>query len=171
VAGCYCRRVPWWGDAIKLQSASFRADCPPTSNRGGKSPSLFCSFERFALCWGCFVTPITTVRLPPALRAEAESYARSVGCSLNGLVGVALRDYLDARRVTAAVAASAVPPPAPVIEASPAPAAVARPVAKVRASGWQVPSGSVREPRFNDPCPCGSGKKYGKCHGAGKRHK
>lgn len=117
------------------------------------------------------MTPITTVRLPPALRVEAESYARSVGCSLNGLVGVALRDYLDARRLSAAATALPPPAPAPAIEASPAPAAVARPVAKVRASSWETSSGPVREPRFNDPCPCGSGKKFGKCHGAGKRHK
>lgn len=44
------------------------------------------------------MTAPTTVRLPPGLRAEAESYAELVGCSLSGLVGVALRDYLDARR-------------------------------------------------------------------------
>lgn len=125
----------------------------------------------FALRWGCPLTPPTTVRLPLALRAEAESYADQVGCSLSGLIGVALRDYLDARRVSAAAAASPPPTPAPAIEAPPAPAVVARQAVRGRSSGWEVPSGPVREPRFNDPCPCGSGKKYGKCHGAGKRHK
>ena len=32
-----------------------------------------------------------------------------------------------------------------------------------------VRAGSIRkaaEPGRNDPCPCGSGKKYKKCHGA-----
>jgi preprotein translocase subunit SecA len=29
------------------------------------------------------------------------------------------------------------------------------------------PGGAVREVGRNDPCPCGSGKKYKKCHGAG----
>lgn len=117
------------------------------------------------------MTRQTNVRLSPHLRAEAERYAEVVGCSLSGLVGVALRDYLDARRVPAAATALPPPTPAPAMEAPPAPAAVARPVAKVRASGWETSSGPVREPRFNDPCPCGSGKKFGKCHGAGKRHK
>ena len=31
-----------------------------------------------------------------------------------------------------------------------------------------APSGVVPEVGRNDPCPCGSGKKYKKCHGAGK---
>ena len=31
-----------------------------------------------------------------------------------------------------------------------------------------VSTGSSSEPGRNDPCPCGSGKKYKKCHGAGK---
>ncbi|GMV01169.1 MAG: toxin-antitoxin system HicB family antitoxin [Burkholderiaceae bacterium] len=38
-----------------------------------------------------------TLRVPDALHAEAAAYAASLGLSLNGLVAVALRDYLDAR--------------------------------------------------------------------------
>lgn len=118
------------------------------------------------------MTRQTNVRLSPHLRAEAERYAEMVGCSLSGLVGVALRDYLDARRVP--VAATALPPPTPgsSLETSPAPAAVARRAASARSSGWQTPAVEKDwKPGFHDPCPCGSGKKYGKCHGAGKRHK
>ena len=116
------------------------------------------------------MTPPTTVRLPPGLRAEAESYAESVGCSLSGLVGVALRDYLDSRR-PAAVPVPA-PAPVPAVEVSPSPAALPRPVVapKVVVSQSARPA-RVRDQGFHDPCWCGSGKKFGKCHGAGKRHK
>ena len=37
----------------------------------------------------------TTLRLPADLKTEAEAYARSLGLSMNGLLAVALRDYLD----------------------------------------------------------------------------
>jgi uncharacterized protein len=30
-----------------------------------------------------------------------------------------------------------------------------------------APLRKAAEPGRNDPCPCGSGKKYKKCHGAG----
>jgi hypothetical protein len=30
----------------------------------------------------------------------------------------------------------------------------------------QQPLTADKEPGRNDPCPCGSGKKYNKCHGA-----
>jgi hypothetical protein len=115
------------------------------------------------------VTPPTTVRLPPSLRAEAESYAERVGCSLSGLVGVALRDYLDARR---SVVASPSPVAVPAVEVSPSPAAAPRPAVAPKAvlSEPSRPT-RVREQGFHDPCWCGSGKKFGKCHGAGKRQK
>ncbi len=48
--------------------------------------------------------------------------------------------------------AATIPAPAPAITSSLGP--VARPL------------GTVREVGRNDPCPCGSGKKYKKCHGA-----
>jgi preprotein translocase subunit SecA len=35
-------------------------------------------------------------------------------------------------------------------------------------SGRVPASSDKKEPGRNDPCPCGSGKKYKKCHGAGK---
>lgn len=109
------------------------------------------------------MTPPTTVRLPPALRLEAETYAESVGCSLSGLIGVALRDYLDARR---SAQASPVAAREPAPEVRPAPAAAAQPGPRD-----EPPAPKVRQQGFHDPCWCGSGKKFGKCHGAGKRHK
>lgn len=40
----------------------------------------------------------TTTRLPEGLKIEADAYAARLGISLNALLAVALRDYLDARR-------------------------------------------------------------------------
>lgn len=84
------------------------------------------------------------VRIADPLKAEAAAYARTIGISLNALVAVAVRDYLDARR--------------PAVTA-PAAAAVAAP-AKLA----PLPAGT-RKPGRNDPCPCGSGKKFKQCHG------
>ena len=49
------------------------------------------------------------------------------------------------------------------VEASPAQAATPQPTATLP-NGGRIPAGRVGR---NDPCPCGSGKKYKKCHGAG----
>jgi predicted HicB family RNase H-like nuclease len=38
-----------------------------------------------------------SLRLPPPLRTAADKYAESTGISLNGLVCIALADYLAAR--------------------------------------------------------------------------
>jgi preprotein translocase subunit SecA len=70
------------------------------------------------------------------------------------------------------------PPPAPRPTGGPddlfsgpvAPARAQLP-ATVSTSLGRMPTGSggpVREVGRNDPCPCGSGKKYKKCHGAGR---
>lgn len=45
-----------------------------------------------------------TLRLWPALEAEAQRYADSLGISFNALISVALRDYLDARPAPSAQA-------------------------------------------------------------------
>ncbi len=58
--------------------------------------------------------------------------------------------------------ASAMVPPPSSAPASPAPA-VATSLGRVGAGAAEVP-----EVGRNDPCPCGSGKKYKKCHGVGK---
>jgi preprotein translocase subunit SecA len=58
-----------------------------------------------------------------------------------------------------------VPPPAaaPRAQDAAAPAAVSSSLGRLGAA-----SGVVPEVGRNDPCPCGSGRKYKKCHGAGK---
>jgi preprotein translocase subunit SecA len=57
------------------------------------------------------------------------------------------------------------PPPSPVVGPRlPAPPAMTTNRGPVSPAGGGVPAGVGR----NDPCPCGSGKKYKKCHGVGR---
>ena len=46
----------------------------------------------------------------------------------------------------------------------------ASPMAQASKAGKQVQTIKRTQPKVgrNDPCPCGSGKKYKKCHGAGE---
>ncbi len=69
-----------------------------------------------------------TLRLPEALAARGRRYAAEAGISLNGLVAVALREYLDART------------PKPRTAATP-PQALAQAIAR------QVRAGPVRRRR------------------------
>ncbi|MCD6673066.1 MAG: toxin-antitoxin system HicB family antitoxin [Burkholderiaceae bacterium] len=74
-----------------------------------------------------------TLRIPESLKAEAAAYAASLGLSLNNLVAVALREYLDARPAPKAAAA------APLRVALPAtPRAAAEP------GGADVASGTAK---------------------------
>jgi preprotein translocase subunit SecA len=59
---------------------------------------------------------------------------------------------------------------APAAGRRPAPAAAAAAAAPLSSSLGPVSRGvgTVPEAGRNDPCPCGSGKKYKKCHGAGR---
>lgn len=93
------------------------------------------------------------VRLTDPLKADAARYARSLGISLNALVAVAVRDYLDARRQEPGEEPASSPP-------------VARP-AGPRTVQKPAPAIAAAVPKVgrNEPCPCGSGKKYKQCHG------
>ena len=116
----------------------------------------------------CYHPPMaiatTTVRLPTDLQVESEAFAASLGISLNALMAVALRDYLDGRTTRGMPL-----PVSPVTSArsevlpSPKPAAAA-----------PVPSGPKVKPPASrsDPCPCGAMDplgyhrlKYKQCHG------
>jgi hypothetical protein len=96
----------------------------------------------------------TTLRLPAELKAEADQYAASLGLSLNGLLAVALRDYLDGRRPAAvpAVQAPSSQPPAVAAETPAAPAFAIDP--------FRQPRGGPRA-----ACACGSAKQWRHCHG------
>jgi preprotein translocase subunit SecA len=58
-----------------------------------------------------------------------------------------------------------VPPPPPVAPVSRGPAPALN--SSLGPVGRQA-AATVPEVGRNDPCPCGSGKKYKKCHGAGR---
>ena len=92
----------------------------------------------------------TTVRLPELLKLEAETYAQRLGISVNALLSVALRDYLDSRKGGPPVAQPA------------ASAAVSVGQGPTRQRAAKAPRLSGKERRA--PCPCGSGKEYRHCH-------
>ena len=115
-----------------------------------------------------------TLRLNPKLQTEAAAYAERVGLSLTGLVAVALRDYLDARRPMPRSGSPSKPAPtAPVETSSPGGSSV--PPAEV--TNWSVQHrpelGAVNpHPKpppggRSAPCPCGSRLKWKQCHGRG----
>ncbi len=66
------------------------------------------------------------------------------------------------------------PPPAPAgpddLFTGPAPRPAVRPALAVASSLGRLDAGSASVPEVgrNDPCPCGSGRKYKKCHGGGR---
>ena len=119
-------------------------------------------------------------RIPDLLHAEAASYARSVGISLNGLLLVALRDYLDGRRATlpsgglspsVATAELAKTATGAAAEVEVSPIAVALDVVQTRpAAGAAVRKFKAPKSRA-DPCPCGARDQRGfrlkwrQCHG------
>ena len=94
-----------------------------------------------------------TLRLPPDLAPQAEAMAQHLGLSLNALCVMALRSQVPYLSRTYR--------PPPVV-----PAGLQAPTAPPSSA----PAVSRREhvPRvaLNAPCPCGSGQKYKRCHGA-----
>lgn len=94
----------------------------------------------------------TTLRLPDELKAEAEAYARRLGLSMNGLLAVALRDYLDGRRPFQVPAAPVAPAERSQAEAASAGATLGK--------ALRVPPGGPRS-----KCLCGSGQQWRHCHG------
>lgn len=99
----------------------------------------------------------TTLRFPDPLKAEATAYADTLGVSLNALCAIALRDYLDARKGKPAALRGSVGPQAKPEPFRPAGSSV---VPARGLTGQVVPKVGA-----NQPCPCGSGRKYKQCHG------
>ena len=107
-----------------------------------------------------------TLRLPSALKDEADAFAAELGISLNALVAVALRDYLDGRRTTR--------PTEPAVQ-TPAPPKLQR--RELEALQDLLATPDAPAPKFtppksrSDPCPCGSRDLHGQamkwqhCHG------
>lgn len=98
----------------------------------------------------------TSIRLPDPLKTDAAAYAERIGISLNALVAVALADYLTLRADPGRVATL------PAVATTPMPS-VAH--ADDTPSTQPAPVVSVPKPGRNDPCPCGSGRKYKVCCG------
>lgn len=83
-----------------------------------------------------------TVRLPDELKAEVEAYAKRLGLSLNGLIAVSLRDYIDRRRFMEAKSRIA------------------------NAAEREEELYVIKAPKNpRSPCPCNSGQQYRHCHG------
>ena len=95
------------------------------------------------------------LRLPPDLKAQAEEVAAFHGLSLNALCVMALRSYVPYMAKKAA-------------QPAPLPTAVLRGVPQAT-TGTPAPPMLYRGAALNAPCPCGSGKKYKRCHGHAAR--
>lgn len=104
----------------------------------------------------------STIRFPADLKAEATAYAEALGISLNALCAVALRDYMDSRKAARTSVRAGL---RPSVTLGGVPAQAAARAAPARAV--QGPTGTASVPRVgaNQPCPCGSGQKYKRCHG------
>lgn len=100
------------------------------------------------------------LRLPEDLRVQAQALAERNGLSLNALCVLALRSHVDWQ-------SGKVPPRliASMNRANGRPAsALSSPVhAEMLASTTVVPRVGA-----NQPCPCGSGEKYKRCHGSAR---
>lgn len=88
-----------------------------------------------------------TVRLPPPLADEATTMAETMGVSLNAFLTLAVRNWVSYQK---RFMSSTPSPPRPPPEAPMKPVAGREPMPKVGR---------------NDPCPCGSGRKWKHCHG------
>ena len=91
-----------------------------------------------------------TARLQPTIEGEAKQFAASLGISLNALLSVALRDYLDARAtpklgVPSGSSPALMPPPAASsVEPSTMPALGVTPKRGPKPPPRQKPRGGVR---------------------------
>ncbi len=117
-----------------------------------------------------------TMRLPEGLKAEADAYAEGLGISLNALLAVSLREYLNGQRSSATQPSVApvtpdlgqrLPPPGPPGYVEPA-ETVTKPATPAATSGPRIKPPNSR----SDPCPCGAKDhlgyrrlKYKECHG------
>lgn len=107
-----------------------------------------------------------TARLSPEVEAAAKIYAERAGVSLNALLSIALRDYLDARPATPK---SGEPSRGGAIADQHAGAAAPVPAPPERGLAARV---FAPPKNRSDPCPCGAldargyRRKWKHCHGA-----
>jgi preprotein translocase subunit SecA len=101
-----------------------------------------------------------------SVRREKSTAARRGGNELDKLQSAARRAVEKLKEATGAAVSAATPKPAAAQAPAPSPtedaeAAFGRAVAKVAGGQKQ----EFPNARPNDPCPCGSGKRFKKCHG------
>lgn len=86
------------------------------------------------------------LRLPQDLYAEAAATAEALGISLNAFLVLATRNWTQYQRRN-----------------------LAPPAAAASTTGTRTPTraGTLPVVGRNDPCPCGSGLKFKRCHGKG----
>lgn len=127
------------------------------------------------------------VRVPPSISGpQADSLAKTLGQRmtwemLRGLAAAGqiptgadptVATWCDAPMFARLVTEATIPQRASLeVLASVAPAAAAEVQQRIRDRGWDEPDSYVPvtpagRPGRNDPCPCGSGTKFKKCHGA-----
>lgn len=132
-----------------------------------------------------------TLRMPEGLKAEADAYAEQLGISLNALLAVSLREYLNGRRFMAMppsdqpadlAPAQSISVPVQSVAVHPAglPALLSapkpdKPVKQAKVADEDDFELDLRgltprkqyaapiNPKWN--CPCGSKKPWLKCHG------
>lgn len=91
-----------------------------------------------------------TLRLPPELATQAADVAGQQGLTVNAFMVQAVRNWVEFQGKR--LARSGLPAGVPVPNT---PRAIAR----------SSPAPSVAKVGPNQPCPCGSGQKYKRCHG------
>jgi len=164
------------GAHLLASAASGLVSVPTTGNRG-LAPGLWPVAK-----WWQNAAMATTLRIPDALQTEARRYADSLGLSMNGLIAVALRDYLDARQgkplaTSQEQAAGLRQPPAQQYQQRDREAQTEGPplagsgsAAPQPQQAIAVPAKTVRPPKNpRAPCPCGSGQQWRHCHGPRSR--
>jgi hypothetical protein len=105
----------------------------------------------------------TTLRLPAELKDEAQIYAKTLGVSLNGLLAVALREYLDRRPAhptNAAHSAKFYRELAREARRQELAVRQAEATEDERLSWLRMPDSGPAA-----PCRCGSGSQWRHCHG------
>lgn len=91
-----------------------------------------------------------TLRLPPDLAEQAAAVAEQQGLTMNAFVVQAVRNWAEFQGKR--LARSSLPAGAPARSSN-------------RETAPSPPVQNVPKVGANDPCPCGSGQKYKRCHG------
>ena len=108
------------------------------------------------------------LRLPMHLIEEAKAEAEALHVSLNTYILQAIANYIPyTRRITKSRPPTAAPSPRVPATKATAPKAQRDPEASAASAAGAIGGRAVPKVGRNQPCPCGSGKRYRHCHGDG----